>query len=567
MANHGKQLALQLESNRCIIRKFAHGMREIPELSEPSQPTEKWGSKIGVIMAVTGSAVGLGNFLRFPGKAAQYEGGAFMVPYFTALLLLGLPIAWAEWTMGRYGGVRGYNSVPGIFRVVWHRRVSPYLGALGLLIPVVIYMYYVYIEGWCLGYAIKFATGGIFEGVDPTGYADRSQSFFAMFTGANEDGLAINHEGGLLESAVFYLVICFALNFLLIYRGLNKGIEWFCRWAMPALIVCALLVLIRVLTLGTPNPDLPEQNLNNGLGFMWNPATKTQSFWQSLANAQMWLEAAGQIFFSLSVGFGIIMCYASYLNKDDDIALSSVTSVAGNEFCEVALGGMIAVPAAFMFLGAGASQYVSSSFDLGFKALPMVFQTMPLGQFVGFLFFFLLFLAAITSSLSMLQPAIALLEEGLGLGRRASVSLLGFVTAVGSGFVVYFSKDLMALDTMDFWIGQVCIYVLATAQVILFGWVMGIDRGYEELSRGAEIRIPRFVMFIIKYVAPVYLLVIFVTWLYQQITAEKNNYFATLKNSGVAQITVGFILLVLLLFLLLVAQSVRRWEARKGVAR
>ncbi|MBN2369305.1 MAG: sodium-dependent transporter [Vicinamibacteria bacterium] len=519
---------------------------------------EAWTSRVGVILAVTGSAVGLGNFLRFPGKAAQYEGGAFMIPYFIAFLLLGLPIAWAEWSLGRYGGARGFNSAPGIFRVVWRRRAAPYLGALGMLIPVAIYMYYVYIEAWCLGYAVKFATGQMAMGGEKGPYVD----FFARFVGLNADGAALDLSNGLLSSAVFFLVVCYVLNFVLIYRGLNKGIEWFCRWAMPALMICAIVVLVRVLTLGTPNPALPEQSLSNGLGFMWNPGVEGRSFWTSLGNAQMWLEATGQIFFSLSVGFGIVLCYASYLRKDDDVALGALTASSGNEFCEVALGGLITIPAAFVFLGAaGTAEACRSTFNLGFMTLPMVFASMPLGQFVGAVFFFLLFLAAVTSSLSMLQPAIALIEEGLGLGRRASVTLLGFVTAVGSGFIVYHSRDARALDTVDFWVGTFCIYVLATIQVLLFGWVLGIERGYHELMRGAEIHVPRFVMYVIKYVSPAYLLAIFGVWIFQQASAEKNNYFAAIARDTVSRLSVGMIALVLIFFLLLIAQSVRRWNA------
>jgi neurotransmitter:Na+ symporter, NSS family len=525
--------------------------------SEGKRPRQYWSSRIGVILAVTGSAVGLGNFLRFPGKAAQYEGGAFMVPYFVALFLLGLPIAWAEWSMGRYGGTRGFNSLPGIFRAVWRNRAAPYLGALGLLIPVMIYMYYVYIEAWCLGYAFRFAGGAMHLG-DAAGYA----SYFKQFVGLQQDGAAFAGAGqGLFNASVFYLAVCFVLNFVLIYRGLTKGIEWFCKWAMPALVLCAVVVLIRVLTLGTPDPARPELNVINGLGFMWNPGTANVGFLESLGNAQMWLEAAGQIFFSLSVGFGIVACYASYLKPDDDIALSSVTACAGNEFCEVALGGLIAVPAAFVFLGAaGVNAAVrppdGGTFTLGFVTLPLIFNTMPLGQFVGAVFFFLLFLAAITSSLSMLQPAIALLEEGLGLGRRASVAILGFITASGTAFVVFFSKGLVALDTMDFWVGSVCIYVLATVQVLLFGWVLGVDRGHTELSRGAEIRIPRWVMYIVKYVSPVYLLAIFGLWMYQ----TAGGYVKSIAANPVVAMTVGFIVLVLVLFLLLAGQAVRRWD-------
>lgn len=516
-----------------------------------------------MILAVMGSAVGLGNFLRFPGLAARYEGGAFMIPYFISLLILGLPLAWVEWSLGRYGGSQGHNSTPGIYRAVWKNRIAPYCGVLAIIIPVMIYMYYVYIEGWCLAYSLRYLFGYMNYGADPTAY----KNFFFDFVGMKGDGAALSASGGWpLGSAVLFTAVCFTINFILIYRGLAKGIEWFCRWAMPLLIVCAIIVLIRVLTLGTPDPKLPEQNLLNGLGHMWNLDVSDKSFWLSLGNPEMWLAAAGQIFFSLSVGFGIVITYASYMNKNDDIALSSLTASSGNEFCEVALGGMIIVPAGFVFLGKAFVENPPSTFGLGFVALPNVFNQMIFGQAIGFLFFFLLFLAAVTSSLSMLQPAIALLEEGLGLRRKASVAMLGFITAVGASFVVFFSKDLLVLDTIDFWIGTFCIFVLATFQVILFGWVLGVDRGFEELSRGAEIRIPRFVKFIIKYVSPTYLLVIFGLWIRQQFfTASEDPEVLTwpqkIQQSSVVQMTLGFIVVVIILFLLLIAQSVRRWRA------
>jgi SNF family Na+-dependent transporter len=534
-------------------------------MSEPiaSSGRETWASRAGVILAVTGSAVGLGNFLRFPGMAAKYDGGAFMIPYFIALLLLGLPIAWTEWAMGRYGGTRGHNSSPGIYRAIWKNRLAPYMGALAMIIPVVIYMYYVYIEAWCLAYACRYFLGAMDKfGNDPAAY----KQFFDHFVGASVDGQALVTQGeGLLGSRVFFLVVCFVANFVLIYRGLTKGIERFCMVAMPALIVCALIVLVRVLTLGTPDPAKPDQNVLNGLGFMWNPSTPRLGFLESLSNPQMWMDAAGQIFFSLSVGFGIVITYASYLRKDDDVALSSLTSVAGNEFCEVALGGMIAVPAAFVFFGPEIVEKLNSTFELGFVTLPNVFGQMPGGRFVGFLFFFLLFLAAITSSLSMLQPAIALLEEGLGLGRKASVALLGFITAVGAAFVVHFSDKLTALDTLDFWVGTFAIYVLSTFQVILFGWVLGVDRGFEELERGAEIRVPRVFRYIIKYVSPLYLLGIFGAWCYYQFFLPPKpgelTRFQQIRTDLAVQLSVGLIVLTAILFMLLIAQSVKRWRA------
>ncbi len=543
-------------------------------MSGNSGGKEGWGSRLGVILAVTGSAVGLGNFLRFPGLAARYEGGAFMIPYFVSLLILGLPLAWGEWAMGRYGGRHGYNSSPGIFRAIARHNAGAYLGILGLLVPVGIYMYYVIIESWCLGYAWYYLSGQMAQiGAEarqlaakaaqetslgtaqatslPQAVADLVSKepytrLFDSFVGESEHGAAFGGPAGV------FLALCFLLNFYLIYRGLTKGIERFCIFAMPALIICAFLVLLRVLTL---------PNILEALGFMWNPHTEKAGFFQALANPRMWLDAASQIFFSLSVGFGVIITYASYLKEDDDIALSSLTSVAGNEFCEVALGGMITVPAAYVFLGAAAVLgAVGSSFDLGFKTLPMVFESMPLGYIVGFLFFVLLFLAAVTSSLSMLQPAIALLEEGLGLNRRASVSILGFVTLCGSLYTFYFSQGRMALATLDNWLGTFCIYLLAMYQTILFGWVLGPQRGMEELRRGAEIRVPGIIGWVLKYVSPVYLFAVFVGFLYQQLVQEQGGMFREAFEKPLVGATVVFILVLTGFFYLIIQQSVRRWE-------
>jgi len=137
---------------------------------------------------------------------------------------------------------------------------------------------------------------------------------------------------------------------------------------------------------------------------------------------------------------------------------------------------------------------------------------MPLGDMFGAMFFFLLFLAAVTSSLSMLQPGIAFLEESLGIGRKQSVAMLGLLTAVGSLFVVYFSKDVKALDTLDFWVGTLLLFVLATIEIILFGWVIGLEKSWKEAHRGAELRIPAIFKPIMKFVSPIYLLGIFVLW-------------------------------------------------------
>lgn len=511
---------------------------------------EVWSSRYGVILAVTGSAVGLGNFLRFPGLAAKYDGGVFMIPYFISLLLVGLPLAWAEWAMGRYGGNRGFNSTPGIFRLISSRRWMPYLGVLGLIIPVVIYMYYVFIESWCLGYAWIYLKNALlnFSGQETS---PLTADFFGHYIGAAGDGSLLRDPWNM---TLFFMVVCVGANFYLIYRGLSQGIEWFCVRAMPLLVVCALIVLLRVLTLGTPDLTKPDQNLMNGLGFMWNLDLNSADFWKSLANPRMWMDAAGQIFFSLSVGFGVIITYASYLKKTDDIALSSTTAVAGNEFCEVALGGMITVPAAFMFFGAAGA--VGSTFGLGFKTLPLVFERMPLGHWCGFLFFFLLFLAAVTSSLSMLQPAIAFLEEGLALTRKQSVTLLAAITLIGNAVVIYYSAGTAAMDAMDFWVGTFCIYSLALIQTLLFAWVLSTDVGMEELRRGAAMKIPFWFPFTIRYISPLILIVIFLAWVQGSFLKDLQTYWQPMGG----KVAMIFMLLCLGFFLFLIKRAVKNWE-------
>lgn len=503
---------------------------------------EQWGSRIGVILAVAGSAVGLGNFLRFPGLAAQNGGGAFMIPYFVALLLLGIPLGWAEWTMGRYGGLRGFNSAPGIFGVIWRNPAAKYFGGIALIVPLVISMYYVVIEAWCLGYAWYYLTGHLNRDASSAFYSQ----FFDNFIGIGADGSLFDFSS---SSLLVFLALTLLINFVIIYHGLSRGIENFCKWAMPIMALCAVFVLVRVLTLGTPNPEQPQQNLINGLGFMWNPS------WEALGKAKTWLAAAGQIFFTLGVGFGIIINYSSYLKRRDDVVLSSLTASAVNEFFEVCLGGMITIPAAFMFLGSVEGKY--GTFDLGFKVLPNVFAMMPAGQLFGFLWFVMLFLAAITSSLAMLQPVIAFLEEGVGMRRHASVAFLALLSILGSGFVVYFSKGRVALDTFDFWGGTMLLLVLATVQSILYGWVLGIERGEQAAHEGAHLRIPQFVQFILKYVSPLFLLAILIG----NVVTDGGGYWGTLTTNRVAGLSFGFIMVLCGFFALLIHIAGRRWQA------
>lgn len=519
---------------------------------------ERWATRFGVILAVSGSAVGIGNFLRFPGNVAENGGGAFMIPYFCALVFLAIPLCFAEWAMGKYAGQHGFNSYPAIFGLIGGRRFWRYLGVIGIIIPVLIFMYYILLEAWCLGYAWCYLAGTIDLGSDPASFQQASDQFFISFVASDADGGAF--QGMQLSLVVTAFV--FAFNFLIIYRGLSKGIETFCNIAMPLMTVCGIIVLIRVLTL-PPNPDVPGRNILSGLAFMWNPKPTTEggSLLSALANPKVWLAAAGQIFFTLSLGFGIIANYASYLRHDDDIVLSGLTASATNEVSEVCLGGLITIPAAFVFLGAaGLTQTLGSTFALGFRTLPVVFMYMPGGRFFGFIWFFMLFLAAMCSSLSMLQPAIAFFEEALALGRRGACLLLGAITMSGMLLIAYFSKEMIALNTIDFWVGSLLVFILATIEVILFAWVFGAERGRQYANIGASIKLPKVFTFLIKYIAPAYLLGVFGLWAFYNLPAELELF----AQGGVRLATILGILLVAVLFLIFVLMGERRLSAGGG---
>lgn len=508
----------------------------------PTTTKDSWNSKIGVILAVAGSAVGLGNFLRFPGQVAEFGGGAFMLAYFISLIILGIPIGWMEWILGRYAGKHGFSSAPGIINLIWRHPLAKYVGVLSIVTLLGLYTYYSYVEAWCLGYAVNFFSGNInFETVN------QSSSFWANFIGLSANGSGLVMSSNKLGP---YIIAAYCINFFLIYKGISKGIEKFAKFAVPTLLIIAFIVLVRVLTLGAPDSSQPQNNINNGLGFMWNPTKvylekQVNDKWISqyeiigkesinehrqivssspslrlkeftiidqLKRPSLWLAAASQVFFSLSIGFGAIMVYASYMKKDDDIVLSSLSAISANEFSEVCLGGLISIPAAYAFLGA-AGVVGQSIFGLGFNVLPLVFSQMQFGNLFGGLFFFLLFLASISGVLCQMQSGIAFIEEAFVIKRKKAVLIVGLITLFGCFLVLYFSHNLKAMDTFDFWIGTFMIFVVTTINVIIFGWIFGTEKAFEEAHHGAAIRIPGFFKFIIKFLCPAFLLTIFALWI------------------------------------------------------
>jgi NSS family neurotransmitter:Na+ symporter len=405
---------------------------------------------------------------------------------------------WTELSLGRYGGQYGHGTMPGIFQLLWRNPAAKYLGVIGLLLPITVFIYYLCVESWTLGFAF-FSLIGKYNG------ATTQEAMGGFLRGYQ--GIVRNEYFNGMYWAYFFFITTVVINFYVLRRGIRGGIERLANVGMPLLIIMAIALVVRVLTLGTPDPSNPDQSVIKGLGFIWNPDLKT------LGNPKVWLAAAGQIFFTLSVGFGAIQAYSSYLRRDDDIALSGIATVSTNEFCEVICGGTIAIPIACAFFGVAATQAIArgGAFNLAFQSMPIVFQHLPAGNLFGFMWFFLLFIAGVTSSVALTMPAITFFVDELGWTRKKAVNVITIFTFAAANLVIFFlSRGFM--DELDFWAGTFGVVLLAFIEIVVFFWIFGRDKAWAEITRGAEIKVPPFFKFVMKYVTPLFLIAILGTW-------------------------------------------------------
>lgn len=453
---------------------------------------ESWGSRVGLVLAMAGNAVGLGNFLRFPAQAVQNGGGAFIIPYLVSFLLMGIPLLWIEWAIGRNGGKYGHHSTPGMMDVLGKSPWWKYVGVFGIFTNLTVAAYYCYLESWTLAYVWHSLTG-TFSGMNATEVA----LYFDQYVGI-QAGSIFSVSG---PSLLFY-AITILLNLWILSRGLSKGIEVAAKIGMPMLILFGAFLAIRSLTL-----DAGEQGAVNdatlGLNFLWSPQ------FDSLYNPKVWLAAAGQIFFTLSVGMGSIHCYAAYVKENEDIALNGASAGWMNEFVEVVLGGSIVVPIAVAYLGIDWIQ-ANAGLAMGFKTMPTLFQNWGpfLAAVAGLAWFGLLFFAGITSSLAMGQPVMAFLQDEYKLTRQRSAVIFGAVTIFLSLWCVVF-YGAGAFGEFDDWSGTFALVVFALLETIAFVWVFGIDKAWDEINRGADIKVPIVFKYVMKYITPLFLLVVF----------------------------------------------------------
>ncbi len=529
---------------------------------------------------------------------------------------------WVEWAIGRFGGRYGH-STPSMFPRLWWSPVSKYLGALGIALPLLFTVYYTYIESWTLAYAC-FSIGGRYMATDPAETraeipptvagitAAEVRSMLAArvassgaplsraeWTGPEPAFAALDADGnGALDAAELqsileplarahtnqflreyqgvsppgehryfsslapalgFWLVTVAINVAIISRGIAGGVEKLARVAMPLLFLFAVILVVRVLTWGTPDPSRPDQSVWVGLNFIWEPN------FAALADFNVWLAAAGQIFFTLSIGTGAIQCYASYMQPDDDCILTGMTTAATNEFAEVVLGGTIAIPIAVATFGLANTQVIAGqgSFDLGFVAMPIIFEQMPGGRVFGTLWFALLFFAGLTSSVALCQPLVAFLQETFRVPRRVAALVCGALMIVlGLPLVLWLKTGY--LDQYDFWVGTFGLVVFSLIEVILFAWLFGGARMWHELRRDAEMRLPRGYYYVIRYVVPLLLLVLLGGWCIQSLNDVVLLQGVPRENVPYIWLARGTVALVILaagLLVLFAGRHNRSWDA------
>lgn len=439
-----------------------------------------FGSKLGAILAAAGSAVGLGNIWRFPYEAGNHGGAAFILIYLACVFLMGLPIMIAEFTVGRHSKA----STGRAFSVLAPGTQWKWIGFLGVLAGLLILGYYSVVAGWTLEYILASLSGGF---IDKT-----PEDFVAIFQNFSQSP---------------YRPLIWLLSFLLfthfiVVKGVKDGIEKSSKVMMPVLFI--LILVLAGCSVSLPNAD-------KGLEFLLKPDF-------SKVNADVFLGAMGQAFFSLSLGMGCLSTYASYFGQDTRLGKTAL-SVGVIDTMVAILAGLIIFPAAF---SVGIQPDAGPS--LIFITLPNVFQQafggVPfLAAIFSLLFYVLLALAALTSTISLHEVVTAYLNERFNLSRsRAAMFVTGFciVTGVLSSLSLGVWEDKMFglgfFDLLDFVTAKIMLPLSGFLVCLFVGWYLKRSVSFEELTNGGRLKAPYFpvYMFILKFLAPIAILLIFV---------------------------------------------------------
>lgn len=439
----------------------------------------KFGSKIGLIAATVGSAVGLGNIWRFPAETQANGGAAFLLVYIICVLLLGIPVMLGEFSIGREGGTDAVGD---------YKRISPrtkwwIVGGTGLVASYMILCFYIVVAGWTLEYLVNSVSGNLFAGISEG---------TATFDGKMQEYVSGDWK------PILYTVLMIAINMIVLLCGVRKGIEKISNVMMPLLFV--ILVIFCAVALSLPGAS-------EGVEFFLRPDF-------SKLDGGVVIDALGQAFFSLSLGMGILITYAAYFPRNTKLGRTA-TIVSLLDMVVAVMMGLIIFPAVTSFGMEGESLEGAT---LVFVTLPEVFTRMPGTQFWAVLFFMLLLLAALTSTISIAEVSVRFSQDRMRMSRRAAVFtvllpllLFGSLSSLSmgslSGFKIFGLSFFNLLDTVA---TNILLPLGSMAMCIYAGWFAPKGMIADQLSNGSAVRsaATRIVLFIIKWIAPVAIAVI-----------------------------------------------------------
>lgn len=430
---------------------------------------------LGFVLAAASSAVGLGNLWRFPYLAAQYGGGIFILVYLILAVTFGFALLTAEIAIGRKTGlspILAYEKLNKKFK---------FLGYIATLVPIIIIPYYCVIGGWVTKYVTVYAQG--------------------LVVPAAQDNYFSDFISNPVSPLIFFLIFM-GISAFVILLGVEKGIEKISKFLMPLLLLLTIGISIYTITL---------PNSLEGVAYYLVPDFSKFSILTVAA-------ALGQLFFSMSIAMGIMITYGSYTKKEVNLT-KSVNQIEIFDTAVALLAGLMVVPAVYVF--SGESGLSTGGPGLMFMTLPKVFEKMPAGNIIALLFFILVFFAAITSSISVMEAIVSSLMDKFKLSRKVSCLivigiclLMGIPSSLGNG--LWANIKLLGMDFLTFFdyvSNSVLMPIVALCTCILVGWVIKPKTLTEEITRNGE-KFGREKLFnvMIKYVAPVCLLIILISY-------------------------------------------------------
>lgn len=427
-------------------------------------------------MAVAGSAVGLGNIWRFPYLAAKYGGGAFLLTYLILMLTFGYTLVVSETALGRMTK----KSPVGAFGTFGDKIGFKLGGWINAVIPMLIVPYYSVIGGWVLKYLFEYLRGSV--------SLLAQDGYFTSFIAQS-------------FSVELWFVVFAGLTVMVILAGVTNGVENVSKIMMPILVVLAVFIAAYSVT----RPGAFE-----GVKYFLIPNMENFSLMTVVA-------AMGQMFYSLSIGMGILCTYGSYLKEDVDIE-GSTKQVELFDTAIAVLAGLMIIPAVFAFSG-GNPETLNAGPSLMFITIPKVFDSMGMGRLIGVLFFTMVFFAALTSSISLMETSVSTICDQTGWGRRKSTVVMGLVmlaigTACALGFGVWDFVKILGmgiLDFLDFLTNSVMMPIAAFSTCILIVRIIGVDKIVAEVKKSSQFKRMKLYEICIRYLAPVCLVVIFVS--------------------------------------------------------